>query len=188
MKKLPQSTKPRRLGLMLDASGCLTGLTAPQYTKPRRFAVMAMVAASLSLFVASLFLPVAYGAEIFGIMRGWVVFLLAVLSPFSFSHSPLAILWILWALSYLSTPVSLLTAKRSYWLAAGQAAFGLVFPAWLLVSNGLYIEGHHRKDELLNSGGLCALAAAALMLGAWAWAGKLWRNRVRQPEDDATTD
>jgi hypothetical protein len=117
----------------------------------------ATIAGSLAMFAASLFLPFAYGAEIFGVMSGWTVLLVSFRDPVP----------ILTVLAYLASPLSLLAARHRPWLAASLVAFGSLLPIWILATEGLYINAFLRNRRILNSGCLCLLVADLLMLAAW---------------------
>jgi len=120
----------------------------------------AMFAGSLALFAASLFLPLAYGGAIWGVMPGWMLLFVSFLSPRSLG---------LVGLPYLASPLSLLAAKHSSWLAASLAGYGLLLPILILATEGLYIDNHHAFPthlRLLNTGCLCLLVADLLMFAA----------------------
>jgi hypothetical protein len=136
----------------------------------------AMIAGSLALFAASLFLPFAYGAEMFGLVNGLGMLEVWYLFAFRVPDIPLAgKLWlILGGVAYLASPLSLLAARLRPWLAASLVAFGLLLPIWILASEGLFINAFLRVDPFghvggryLNTGCLCLLVANLLMLAAW---------------------
>ncbi len=105
----------------------------------------AMIAGSLALFAASLFPPLANGAEILGAMPGWMLLFLSFLAPGTL---------VLTALPYLASPLSLLAAKHSPGLAASPAGFGLLLPIKILATEGLYINSFLSHLGILNTGGL----------------------------------
>ena len=131
-------------------------------------------AASLVLFVASLVLPMAYGAEIFGLMRGWMWIVFAIVSGVAGSATLASwfapVLFVI-GISYIATPVSILAASWNYWLAARVAAFGLLGPVYSLATEGFYIDMFLSNRQALNSGNICSFGGAALMLGTWIFAG-----------------
>jgi hypothetical protein len=131
-----------------------------------------LVKVALLLWAASLALPVGYGAEIWGLIRGWTYLLMTFFLPFSpetwRDNSLLAmILFILSGLSYIATPLAPLAALLSHRLAVALAAFGLIAPMAILWNGGLYIHRPVRNEYVLNSGGLSSLVAALIMLAAW---------------------
>jgi hypothetical protein len=128
---------------------------------------LAMIAGSLVLFAASLFQPFADGAEIFGVMPGWMFLWVSLLfGIMAIFRAPLVFLT---GLAYLALPLSVLVAKYRPWLAAGLVAFGLTLTIWFLASNGLYIGAARPRPgpPILNTGCLCLLFADLFMLAAW---------------------
>jgi hypothetical protein len=109
-------------------------------------------------------------ADEFGILPGLALLLLLFFS-----------LWgIPFGLLYISTPLSLVVAMRSYRFAAVVAGFGLVLPILYLSTEGLYM----RNEQVLNGGMLCAFAAAVLMLVAWILAGTMVGVTARDSAPD----
>ena len=147
-----------------------------QYSGP---AIITLVTVSLAFFVASLFLPVIYGAEISGLTPGFLLLVIGFAFP-----SPLTLM----SLSYVCTPLSLVAATWSYRFAAWLAGFGLIFPIALLCFWGLYIDVFlGKRRDVLNSGGLCAFGSATLMLVAWMLAGKRGKVIETRTVDGKTT-
>jgi hypothetical protein len=117
----------------------------------------ALITGSLSLFAASLFLPFAYGAELFGVMPGLTVICVSIFAPVP----------LLTGFAYLAVPLSLLAARYRPWLAACLVALGSILPVWVLATEGLYINAFLRNQRIMNTGCLCLLSADVLMLSAW---------------------
>jgi hypothetical protein len=114
-----------------------------------------MITGALAFFAASLFLPFADGAEIFGVMAGFTVLCTSFYTPLSF----------LTGLAYVAAPLSLLVAKPSPRLAAILVALGSLLPIWVLATEGLYITAS--LGRILKTGCICLLLADVLMLAAW---------------------
>jgi hypothetical protein len=111
-----------------------------------------LAAIALILFVGFLGLPVAYGAEIWGVIPGYIVCL---------SILPLFI------------PASCLVAlcgtrKSRYSWAALLAFLGLLVPAYITARQGLMIDAFLSQRHLFASGLLCWLLSALLMTLTWS--------------------
>jgi FAD/FMN-containing dehydrogenase len=122
-----------------------------------------LIWAALALFAFSLMLPVAYGAEIWGVMSGGRL-LFAILAI----HSGLTML--VGLPSYLSLLFSLLIARRSHAWAAVFAGLALLLPAYLLATQGLFIDAFLSHRRIFASGLLCWIASALLMAVPWTMA------------------
>jgi len=102
---------------------------------------------ALIVLAASLFLPVGYGAEIFGVIYGWMF--LSVLFPFC----PL----------YLLPVAGVFCSRRMKGAAAVLAGLGFVGWGYLAVIGGFVIDAFLRDEKLFASGLLLGLASTAVL-------------------------
>jgi hypothetical protein len=116
-----------------------------------------LAAIALILFVGFLGLPVAYGAEIWGVMPGYIV-CLAILPLFiPVLLIPASCLVALWG-----------TRKSRYSWAALLAFLALLVPAYITARQGLMIDAFISQRHLFASGLLCWLLSALLMTLTWS--------------------
>ncbi len=104
---------------------------------------------ALALLALSLGLPVAYGAEWFGVMNGYFF----LFPPFT--------------LLYLAVPVSFLIGRRNAGVAAALGLLSCAGWAIILAFSGLVINAFLSDRHVVASGTLCALAASVLTTVGW---------------------
>lgn len=99
------------------------------------------------LLSASLFLPIAYGAELFGVIYGWMF--VSVLFPFC----PL----------YVLPVVGVLLPRRMTGAAALLGVLGFAGWAFAAVRGGFVIDAFLRDEKLLASGLLLGLVSTGVL-------------------------
>lgn len=99
------------------------------------------------MLAASLFLPVGYGAEIFGVIYGWMF--VSVLFPFC---------------PVYDLPVAaVLMARRMKGAAALLAALGFVGWTYLVFQGGFVIDAFLRDEKVFASGLVCGLVSTGAL-------------------------
>ncbi len=102
---------------------------------------------AVALLAASLFLPVGYGAEIFGVIYGWMF--VSVLFPFC----PL----------YVLPVAAVLMPRRMKEVAVLLVALGGVGWTYLVFQGGFVIDAFLRDEKIFASGLVCGLVSTGAL-------------------------